>query len=117
MQREKSTAQHHVPVSFDENHHVEIDFQKHAEHLARLGLKNEQITEVLEALFYVAVAFVEFGYGVHPAQRGCGKTTLNKSLEPSSSQNALHSELSQHISGRFSHASVKETPVSESEDA
>lgn len=96
---------------------IEIDFKQYAELLSEHDLTDEQATQLLSALWSIAVAFVEFGFGVHPTQLGCGKPEENKNVRPLDSENALHLGLNQHISDRFSDATTKQHSPSESEDA
>ena len=58
------------------NHHelnrkrLEVDVERYQGYLDNSGISDEQKAEVLKALWTVIVAFVDLGYGVHPAQAG-----------------------------------------------
>ena len=52
---------------------VEVDFVEFAHFLERTNYTEEQKHRLLEALWEIAVAFVDLGFGVHPAQSVCGK--------------------------------------------
>lgn len=52
---------------------VEIDMAKYQAHLDDPSLSDEQKEEIIKALWSIMMAFVDLGFGVHPAQEVCGK--------------------------------------------
>ena len=59
---------------------VEIDIEKYQAYLDHSGMDDAQKEEWLNALWTIIVAFVDLGFGVHPAQQACGQ--LEKILDP-----------------------------------
>lgn len=59
---------------------VEIDIEKYQAYLDHSGMDDAQKAEWLNALWTIIVAFVDLGFGVHPAQQACGQ--LEKILDP-----------------------------------
>lgn len=61
--------------------HLEIDLEHYQGYLDDPSLTPEQKIEFLGALWTIVSAFVELGFGVHPAQQACGKlgTELDRS--------------------------------------
>lgn len=62
-------------------HHssFEIDLDHYQRYLDDPNLTADQKTEIITALWSIISAFVELGFGVHPAQQACGKR--QKSLD------------------------------------
>ena len=52
---------------------VEIDVAKYQAYLDDPALSEDQKEEIIKALWSIMVAFVDLGFGVHPAQEVCGK--------------------------------------------
>lgn len=52
---------------------VEIDVEKYQALLDDPDLSDTQKEEIMHALWMVMMAFVDLGFGVHPAQEVCGK--------------------------------------------
>ena len=52
---------------------VEIDVAKYQAYLDDPSLSEDQKEEIINALWSIMVAFVDLGFGVHPAQEVCGK--------------------------------------------
>ncbi|WP_022693135.1 hypothetical protein [Ponticaulis koreensis] len=53
---------------------VELDFLVCSQRLLDDGCSEEQVEEVLAALWEIACAFVDFGFSVHPVQQACGQS-------------------------------------------
>ncbi|MEQ8342214.1 MAG: hypothetical protein RLP08_03420 [Marinovum algicola] len=58
---------------------LEIDLDHYQSYLDDPDLTADQKTEIVTALWAIITAFVELGFGVHPAQQACGKP--QKSLD------------------------------------
>ena len=58
---------------------LEIDLDHYQSYLDDPDLTADQKTEIVTALWTIIPAFVELGFGVHPAQQACGKR--QKSLD------------------------------------
>ena len=57
---------------------VTVDYEKYEHFLETADLSDEQKREFIAALWSIIVAFVDLGFGVHPAQQAektCGKIT------------------------------------------
>ena len=57
---------------------IEVDYQKYERFLEAADLSEEHKREFIAALWSIIVAFVDLGFGVHPAQQAektCGKLT------------------------------------------
>lgn len=52
---------------------LEIDIEKYQAYLDGSDLTPAQKEDFLRALWSVVVAFVDLGFGVHPAQQACGQ--------------------------------------------
>lgn len=52
---------------------LEIDTAKYQAYLDDPSLTDAQKEEIMKALWSIIVAFVDLGFGVHPAQEVCGK--------------------------------------------
>ncbi|MEQ6249903.1 hypothetical protein ABMC89_13495 [Sulfitobacter sp. HNIBRBA3233] len=52
---------------------LEIDLERYQAYLDEPALSPEQKKEIIEALWTIITAFVQLGFGVHPAQQACGK--------------------------------------------
>lgn len=50
-----------------------IDAERYQHMLDDSGMSEAEKAEFLEALWSIVVAFVELGYGIHPAQEVCGQ--------------------------------------------
>lgn len=59
--------------------HLEIDLDHYQSYLDDPALTPDQKAEIVTALWSIITAFVELGFGVHPAQQACGKR--QKSLD------------------------------------
>ena len=59
--------------------HLEIDLDHYQSYLDDPSLTSGQKAEIVTALWSIITAFVELGFGVHPAQQACGKR--QKSLD------------------------------------
>lgn len=55
---------------------VAIDVERYQAYLDDPNLSPEHRKEILEALWAIMTAFVQLGFGVHPAQQACGKLGL-----------------------------------------
>lgn len=47
---------------------LEVDLERYQTYLDESDLSHEQKTDFVNALWTVIVAFVDFGYGIHPVQ-------------------------------------------------
>ena len=68
------TEQTNPPLS------IEVDYHKYERFLETADLNEEQKREFIAALWSIIVAFVDLGFGVHPAQQAektCGKLRKN----------------------------------------
>ena len=52
-----------------------IDWQAYAAMLEESDWSDEQKRELVETLWSIVVAFVDLGFGVHPAQQACGQAS------------------------------------------
>ena len=59
------------PVSIAHGLPFDVDAYRHF--IADLGLSDDQERQVIEALAFFVLSFVDHGFGVHPAQLACGK--------------------------------------------
>ena len=59
---------------------LEIDLDHYQSYLDDPSLSADQREEIIGALWMIISAFVELGFGVHPAQQACGKpqTSLDR---------------------------------------
>ena len=72
---------------------VEIDTAKYQKYLDDPSLSEEQKEEIIMALWSIITAFVDLGFGVHPAQEGCGKAAEmldGQAKEDSNESKAIH---------------------------
>ncbi len=53
--------------------HLEVDLEHYQAYLDDPSLTSDQKEEIVGALWTIISAFVELGFGVHPAQQACGK--------------------------------------------
>lgn len=60
-------------VSLGHDSRLEIDLDHYQNYLDDPSLSADQKKEIIEALWTIITAFVELGFGVHPAQQACGK--------------------------------------------
>ncbi|WP_282128477.1 hypothetical protein [Roseobacter litoralis] len=60
-------------ASLGHQSHLEIDFDHYQSYLDDPALTSDQKEEIVGALWTIITAFVELGFGVHPAQQACGK--------------------------------------------
>lgn len=73
---------------------LRIDVERYQHMLDEPGLTEEQKRQALEALWSIIIAFVELGYGVHPAQEVCGKDEKSSEEQDKNAPDALTSEAS-----------------------
>lgn len=66
-------------ASVGHHSHLEIDLDHYQSYLDDPALTSDQKEEIVGALWSIITAFVELGFGVHPAQQACGKR--QKSLD------------------------------------
>lgn len=59
---------------------LEIDMQHYQALLDGHDLNSQQKTDLLEALWSVIIAFIDFGYSVHPVQRAVPDLPLGEEL-------------------------------------
>lgn len=52
---------------------VEIDIARYQGYLDDTSLDDDQKEEMIKALWVIMTAFVDLGFGVHPAQEVCGQ--------------------------------------------
>ena len=72
---------------------VEIDTAKYQKYLDDPSLSEEQKEEIIMALWSIITAFVDLGFGVHPAQEACGKAAEmldGQAKEDSNESKAIH---------------------------
>ena len=72
---------------------VEIDTVKYQKYLDDPSLSEEQKEEIIMALWSIITAFVDLGFGVHPAQEACGKAAEKldgQAKEDSNESKAIH---------------------------
>jgi hypothetical protein len=60
-------------VSLGHGSRLEIDLDHYQSYLDDPSLSPDQRDEIIGALWMIISAFVELGFGVHPAQQACGK--------------------------------------------
>jgi hypothetical protein len=60
-------------ASAGQHSHLEIDLDHYQSYLDDPALTSDQKEEIVGALWTIITAFVELGFGVHPAQQACGK--------------------------------------------
>lgn len=70
---------------------LEIDFDHYQAYLDDPSLSMDQREEILEALWTIITAFVELGFGVHPAQQACGKPASVLESEANSESSEVRS--------------------------
>lgn len=58
---------------------IEIDYERYQALLDDPSLSESQKRQIIDALWSIIVAFVDLGFGVHPAQAACGQ--LSESLD------------------------------------
>lgn len=56
---------------------VEIDVEKYQAYLDDPDLSDEERKQLVHLIWQIMMAFVDLGFGVHPVQQACGKTTEN----------------------------------------
>lgn len=59
------------PVSIAPGLPLAVDAYRH--HIEHLGLSKDQERQIIEAVAFFILSFVDQGFGVHPAQLACGK--------------------------------------------
>lgn len=60
-------------VALGHGSRLEIDLDHYQSYLDDPSLSPDQREEIVGALWMIISAFVELGFGVHPAQQACGK--------------------------------------------
>lgn len=73
MSDDEATSSLNIAVGDKGQPSVEIDMAKYQAHLDDPSLSDEQKEEIIKALWSIMMAFVDLGFGVHPAQEVCGK--------------------------------------------
>ena len=73
-----------------------VDLEKYQNYLDDSDMSPSQKQAYLEAIWVVIVSFVEFGFGVHPAQEVCGKGDESVDLQVNQAFNGTRSN-SEHI--------------------
>ena len=52
---------------------ADLDTAKYQEYINDPSLSDEQREEFIKVMWFIVNAFVDFGFGIHPAQEACGK--------------------------------------------
>lgn len=63
----------HVSIA----HGLPFDVAPYRHFIADLGLSEEQERQIIETLAFFVLGFVDFGFGMHPAQQACGKLEVS----------------------------------------
>ncbi|NVK20603.1 MAG: hypothetical protein HWE30_18075 [Methylocystaceae bacterium] len=93
----KSLLQHfEAAAGKDGKKTLSIDVERYQNMLDEPGLTEDQKRQAIEALWSIIIAFVELGYGVHPAQEVCGKHQKSPEEQDKNDPDALNSEASSH---------------------
>ncbi|WP_152612206.1 hypothetical protein [Leisingera sp. ANG-S5] len=82
---------------------LEIDTAKYQAYLDDPSLSDAQKDEIMQALWSIIVAFVDLGFGVHPAQEVCGKP--QQSLDVQGDKDSNESKPVDTLSKKFVRAS------------
>ncbi|QAX31059.1 hypothetical protein [Leisingera sp. NJS204] len=82
---------------------LEIDTAKYQAYLDDPSLTNAQKEEIMQALWSIIVAFVDLGFGVHPAQEVCGKH--QQELDVQGNKDSNESKPVKTLSKKFERAS------------
>ena len=82
---------------------LEIDVEKYQAYLDDQDLTPAQKEEIIHALWSIMVAFVELGFGVHPAQLSCGQLCEDADLRAGPDEDVVNSDTSK-LSGKFNGA-------------
>jgi len=71
-------------VGLGHSSQLEIDLDRYQSYLDDPSLSADQKEEIIGALWMIISAFVELGFGVHPAQQACGKPQTSLDRGPKS---------------------------------
>lgn len=96
---------------------LECDFEAYAHYLEDSDLTENEKRQILEALWNIAVAFVDIGFGVHPGQQVCGKLEDNLSKASPTAPDGLYFDTRQIIENFMSVTDPKEEKDEEGVDA
>jgi hypothetical protein len=89
------------PVSIA--HGLPLDVDAYRPFIADLGLSDDQERQMIEALAFFVLSFVDQGFGVHPAQQACGKLeVLLASMAGTDSDGSR--KKNQHLTSTFNRA-------------
>ncbi|MEI4233003.1 hypothetical protein [Roseovarius sp. D22-M7] len=97
---DRSALQQHFDAAAGKKK-LSIDVERYQHLLDKPGLSAEQKDQFLEALWSIIVAFVDYGYNVHPAQEVCGKDKKAPEDQDKKATVALNSEESSPITDDY----------------
>lgn len=69
-----------------------VDVEKYDHLLDHSEMSEEERAAFLQEVWNLIVALVDFGFGVHPVQRGCGQVRLNCSETRADGADRVYSE-------------------------
>ena len=75
-----------------EERSIAVDVGKYQGYLDDPSLSDAQKEEILRALWIIISAFVELGFGVHPAQQACGQLEQELDLDRRLDSDVISSE-------------------------
>ena len=84
LKRDLTRAAHNGPGRI-----VDLDIEKYLPLLDDPNLTEDQKWQVIEALGTIVIAFVELGFGTHPAAQACGQVDLQLDLERLTDSNVI----------------------------
>lgn len=90
---------------------VEVDFARYEQLLADESLDEGQRRAFFEALWSIIIAFVDLGFGVHPAQVVEGNTEYDGTCAPDLLENSGHETL-KSVANEFEGAADPDTAAS-----
>jgi len=76
-------------IETDKALNVEINFEAYLPYLEDKDISDEDKHALIEAVFRIMGAFVDFGFGIHPVQTACGQTQNNTLQVPQTKQNPV----------------------------
>ncbi|UWQ83108.1 hypothetical protein [Leisingera caerulea] len=106
-----------IDDKFGKRPRIEVDVAFYQDMLDDPSLSDEQKKQIIEALWSIIVAFVDLGFGVHPAQAAnpCGKDDIPLIAPPQDSPDPVYSK--QLSESRLDKAADDDDPPAEKEES
>ncbi|MEM1235125.1 MAG: hypothetical protein AAGH70_13465 [Pseudomonadota bacterium] len=83
---------------------IEVDVDFYKEMLDDPALSDDQKEQIIIALWQIIIAFVDLGFGVHPAQQVCGQDDKSDADSPHESSDGVYlEEISKRVPDKAAH--------------